>query len=61
MVWKMLGKNAQSTMAIMQFGDVPATYADIEASTRDLGYEPTMPISAEIPKFVARFRDYYRV
>jgi UDP-glucuronate 4-epimerase len=58
---KALGKKAQMIKAPMQPGDVPATYADIEASTRDLGYEPTTPISAGIPKFVAWFRDYYRV
>jgi UDP-glucuronate 4-epimerase len=58
---KTLGKKAQMIMAPMQPGDVPATYADIEASTRDLGFTPTTPISIGIPKFVAWFRDYYRV
>jgi UDP-glucuronate 4-epimerase len=58
---KALGKTAQKLMAPMQPGDVPATYADIEASTRDLGFAPTTPISVGIPKFVAWFRDYYRV
>ena len=58
---KALGRKAQMTMAPMQPGDVPATYADIEASSRDLGFVPTTPISAGIPKFVAWFRDYYRV
>ena len=57
---KALGKKAQMTMAPMQPGDVPATYADIEASSRDLGFMPTTPISVGIPKFVAWFRDYYR-
>jgi UDP-glucuronate 4-epimerase len=58
---KALGKKAQMTMAPMQPGDVPATYADIEASSRDLGFMPTTPISTGIPKFVAWFRDYYRI
>jgi len=57
---KALGKKAQMTMAPMQPGDVPATYADIEASSRDLGFMPTTPIGVGIPKFVAWFRDYYR-
>jgi len=56
---KALGKKAQMTMAPMQPGDVPATYADIEASSRDLGFAPTTPIGVGIPKFVAWFRDYY--
>jgi UDP-glucuronate 4-epimerase len=58
---KALGKTAQKVMAPMQPGDVPATYADIEASTRDLGFSPTTPISVGIPKFIAWFREYYRV
>jgi UDP-glucuronate 4-epimerase len=58
---KALGKKAEMVMAPMQPGDVPATYADIEASIRDLGFQPTTPISVGIPKFIAWFRDYYRV
>jgi len=58
---KAMGKKAQKVMAPMQPGDVPATYADIADSTRDLGFAPTTPISVGIPKFVAWFRDYYRV
>jgi UDP-glucuronate 4-epimerase len=57
---KALGKKAEKIMAPMQPGDVPATYADIENSTRDLGFVPTTPISMGIPKFVAWFKDYYR-
>ncbi|HWA70612.1 MAG TPA: NAD-dependent epimerase/dehydratase family protein [Rhizomicrobium sp.] len=55
-----LGKKAILEMAPMQNGDVPATYADIDASTRDLGFSPTTPIGAGIPKFVDWFRGYYR-
>jgi UDP-glucuronate 4-epimerase len=55
-----MGRKAQMKMEPMQPGDVPSTYADIEASTRDLGFAPTTPISVGIPKFVDWFRDYYR-
>ena len=48
-------------MEPMQPGDVCATYADIDASRRDLGFEPTAPISAGLPKFVAWYRQYYGV
>jgi len=58
---KALGRKAEMIMAPMQPGDVPATYADIEASSRDLGFAPTTPISVGIPKFVSWFRDYYRL
>jgi UDP-glucuronate 4-epimerase len=57
---KAMGKKAVMEMAPMQPGDVPATYADIAASTRDLGFEPITPISVGIPKFVEWFRQYYR-
>ena len=56
---KAMGKKTEKVMEPMQPGDVPATCADIEASTRDLGFMPTTPISAGIPKFVAWFKSYY--
>jgi UDP-glucuronate 4-epimerase len=56
-----LGRKAQMKFEPMQPGDVPATYADIEASRRDLGFEPLTPISAGIPKFVAWYRGYHGV
>ena len=40
-------------------GDVLKTCADIEATTRDLGFEPTTPISVGIPKFIDWYRDFY--
>jgi len=58
---KALGKKAEKIMLPMQPGDVPATYADIDASTRELGFAPTTPISVGIPKFIAWFKDYYGV
>ena len=42
----------------MQPGDVPATYADISAIKRDLGYSPTTPITVGIPRFVDWYRSY---
>ena len=57
---KALGKKAEMIMAPIQPGDVPSTYADIEASMRDLDFHPTTPISVGIPKFIAWFKDYYR-
>jgi UDP-glucuronate 4-epimerase len=54
-----LGRKARLEMLPMQPGEMMATYADIEASRRDLGFEPIMPISLGIPKFIAWFRTYY--
>jgi UDP-glucuronate 4-epimerase len=56
---KAMGKTAEKVLEPIQPGDVPATYADIEASTRDLGFIPTTPISVGIPKFVAWFKGHY--
>jgi len=56
---KAMGKKAEKIMEPMQPGDVPATYADIAASTRDLGFLPTTPMGAGIPKFVEWFNSYY--
>ena len=52
------GKKAVIDLQPMQPGDVPRTYADIEAIRADLGYEPTTPIDVGIPAFVDWFRRY---
>ncbi len=56
-----LGKRAVLEMQPMQPGDVPRTSADIEASRRDLGFDPATPISVGLPKFVDWYRQYYRL
>ncbi len=56
---KAMGRTAEKILEPIQPGDVPATYADIEASTRDLGFVPATPISVGIPKFVAWFKGHY--
>lgn len=45
----------------MQPGDVPATYADISAIERDLGFSPTTPIEVGVPNFVSWYREYHGV
>lgn len=56
-----LGKKASYRFEPMQPGDVERTYADIEASRRDLGFEPRVPISEGIPKFVDWYKAYHRI
>jgi UDP-glucuronate 4-epimerase len=56
-----LDRKAEKKLEAMQPGDVQATYADIGATRDALGYEPTTPISAGVPKFAAWYRAYYRV
>ena len=47
-----LGRKARIVEAPMQPGDVERTYADIEASRRDLGFDPTTSIDEGLPRFV---------
>jgi UDP-glucuronate 4-epimerase len=54
-----LGTKAEIDFQPMQPGDVQATYADIDASRRDLGFEPRIPIDEGIPKFVDWYREFH--
>jgi UDP-glucuronate 4-epimerase len=56
-----VGRTAKKEMREMQPGDVPATYADIDASVRDLGFHPKTTIEEGLPRFVAWFREYHGV
>jgi len=55
------GKTAIKDFQPMQPGDVPATYADIDAIARDKGYAPTTPLEVGLPRFVQWYRDYYGI
>ena len=57
---KALGKKAVIDLEPMQPGDVAETFADITASTRDLGFKPTTSIERGIPKFVEWYRGYHK-
>jgi len=56
-----LGRKAILELAPMQPGDVKDTYADIAASRRDLGFAPTTTIRDGVPRFVAWYREFYRL
>ena len=58
---KALGKTAVKNMLPMQMGDVPATYADVSDLTRDTGFTPATPIEVGVERFVAWYRQYYKV
>jgi UDP-glucuronate 4-epimerase len=53
------GRKAIVDMQPMQPGDVPRTYADIDAIQRDLGYAPTTPVEVGFPAFVQWFKAYH--
>jgi UDP-glucuronate 4-epimerase len=58
---KHLGKKAQKNMLPMQAGDVPVTYADVDELVRCVGFKPSTSIDEGIGKFVAWYKEYYRV
>jgi len=55
-----LGKKAEKNMLPLQQGDVPATYADIDALMNDVGFKPDTSIESGIARFVAWYREYYK-
>jgi UDP-glucuronate 4-epimerase len=54
-----IGRKAQIDFQPMQPGDVHATFADISAIQRDIGFAPTTGIAEGVPRFVAWYRDYH--
>ncbi len=56
-----IGKEAQKNFLPMQKGDVPATCADVDDLTREVGFKPDTPIEIGIRHFVDWYREFYEV
>lgn len=56
-----LGMEIKKDFQPMQPDDVKETFADVAASTADLGYQPTTLISVGIPKFVDWYKAYHKI
>ena len=56
-----LGRKAEKNYLPLQAGDVPATYADIDDLSRDVGFRPATTIEEGISRFVSWYRSYYNV
>jgi UDP-glucuronate 4-epimerase len=54
-----LGKKAIKEMRPMQPGDVPATWANVDALVQDVGFHPATPIEVGIQRFVDWHRSFY--
>ncbi len=54
-----LGKKAELNLLPLQIGDVPDTYADVDALVRDVGYKPSTPVEVGIKNFVDWYLSYY--
>ena len=55
-----LGITARKNFLPMQPGDVPATFADVDDLTRDVGFRPSTPIETGVERFVNWYRDFHR-
>lgn len=57
---KYTGKTAKKELLPMQQGDVYKTYADIDALSSAVGYQPSTNIDKGIEKYVKWFTGYYK-
>jgi UDP-glucuronate 4-epimerase len=48
-------------MLPLQPGDVPDTYADVDALVEDVDYKPATPIEDGVKRFVDWYREFYGV
>ncbi|MCC7394342.1 MAG: GDP-mannose 4,6-dehydratase [Sphingomonadaceae bacterium] len=55
------GTKAEKNYMDLQAGDVPETFADIDAIQQDLGYQPSTRIDVGVPRFVDWYRAYHRL
>ena len=55
------GRKAEIQFLPMQPGDVPQSYADIDAISADLGYRPTTMIDVGVPNFVRWYKEYHAI
>jgi len=54
-----LGRKAQKNLLPMQPGDVPDTWADVEALIKDVGYRPGTELQTGVKQFVEWYLAYY--
>lgn len=58
---KKIGKPAKKNFLPIQPGDVPETYADIDALEKEVGFRPNTSIEDGVGKFVDWYKAYYKV
>ncbi|MBU1881072.1 hypothetical protein KKA08_03495, partial [bacterium] len=56
-----LGKKAVIDLKPAQPGEVLSTYADIELTRAELGFNPKTSIQEGLPKFVEWYRQYHKI
>ncbi|MEO1281663.1 MAG: NAD-dependent epimerase [Pseudomonadota bacterium] len=58
---KATGKTATKNYLPLQPGDVPATYANLDALTDAVGFKPSTSIEDGVQRFVDWYLDYYEI
>lgn len=58
---KELGIEAIKNMMPMQPGDVPSTSADVQSLIDDVGFKPEITVEQGISKFIAWYKEYFKV
>jgi UDP-glucuronate 4-epimerase len=58
---RLLGRTAAKELLPLQPGDVPESFADIEAARRDLGFDPQTTIEVGLARFVEWYKQYHGV
>jgi UDP-glucuronate 4-epimerase len=54
-----LGRQARKNLLPLQPGDLPDTWADVEALARDVGYRPGTDLETGVKRFVDWYLQYY--
>ncbi len=60
-VEKCVDRKAIMNLLPLQQGDVPDTMADIQALEQDMGYRPATTVEVGVARFVAWYREYYKI
>ncbi len=55
-----VGRKATKNLLPLQDGDVPATYADVDALRDWVGFTPATDVRSGVQRFVAWYREYYK-
>jgi UDP-glucuronate 4-epimerase len=58
---KKLGKTIEKNMLPIQPGDVPATFADVDALVKNLGYKPETDIQTGIDNFIDWYMEFFQI
>ena len=61
LIEKATGRTALRNYLPAQPGDVPETYANVDALMSAVGFKPATPLADGIGRFVAWYRDFYKI